>query len=177
MLFRSLLINLADPKLLNHSVFTTYEDWEDDVPVSVLSVHLQQMPSSAGCPSHAVSVTKSHICDYCHTENVLKVSECAVKHAICSKHLHHMLFEDFWPSDLKSQTHWRNVRSLFHWTPDELTSSRVIFKIVVTIHCRSNTVYVTFTLSWELSITLMLLSEEVTSGPNSTLPRSNNKMT
>jgi len=25
--------------------------------------------------------------------------------AICSGHLHHMLFEDFWPSDLKSQTH------------------------------------------------------------------------
>lgn len=135
------------------------------------------MPSSAGCPSHAVSVTNSHIFwllllhwEYSQMYPNMLWNTCHLQQALTSYAVWRFLA--FWLKKPNTLEKCSFLISLNTWWIKQAGS---FFKIAVTIHCQFNKVCITPTLSWELSITLMLLSEEVTSGPNSTLPRNKSK--
>lgn len=89
---------------------------------------------------------------------------------------HHTQSGDSWPSDWGSQRRWRNARFWFHWRPTRHTRVQTDIKhLIITM---MNNLQLTVplkrrpwpTLSWEFSMTFRLLSEDVTSGPNSTHP-------
>lgn len=82
-------------------------------------------------------------------------------------HSHHMQSAGSWLSDWESWRHWRNAHSWFHWRPKRHAGWDVSPEHVMKSFSNPSS---RPTLSWEFSMTFRLLSEDVTSGPNSTHP-------
>lgn len=138
----------------------THAGWAADVPALTLSVPPTQTSSSALCPSRDASAASAEEIN-CRL-SVTSQSLGSVKYS----YSHRMQPGGSWLFDSESQRRWKNARFWFHWRPTQ--EFRRTFSWGRDDKWPSAADELT--LSWEFSMTLMPLSEEVTSGPNSTHP-------
>lgn len=142
----------------------THAGWEADVPVSTLSAPRTQTSSSVLCPSPDASV--GSVQEEASARSAPLVTVCLLRGIYI--YSHRMQSGGFWLSDWGSRRRWRNARFWFRWRPVRQTFNLKNHDDVQRTASLSRQRRPT--LSWEFSMTLILLSEEVTSGGNSTHP-------